>query len=368
MRYLIYILSVLTFACSSSDDPVPEEDIPEESPASIYFPPVNSDKWETVDPESLNWNTSSISDLDNFVTSTNTRALIILKSGRIAYEKYDGLNLLQNTAFTEKTNWYWASAAKTLTSFLIGRAESQGLLSLDDPSNLYLGNNWTSLSSAQEDLITVRNQLTMTSGLDYTVDDPDCTDVECLQYLDAPGNQWFYHNAPYTLLDGVIEVATNGTFDSYFDTQLADKIGMDGFWDYSGYNHIFYSPARSMARFGLLIMAEGNWDGESILDNDSFYSDMINSSQELNPSYGYLWWLNGKISFIPPGLTTSIPSDITPNAPDEMFAAMGRNGQVINIVPSQELVIIRMGDDPDEGLVPFTFQDAMWDIIDDLIN
>ncbi|MEO9482988.1 MAG: serine hydrolase [Ekhidna sp.] len=364
MRYLIAVfIPILLIGCGSSAEPLPEEKEP-----TVYFPPTNSDAWETIDIASLGWDASVVPTLDDFVETTNTRALLILKSGRIVYEKYDGQTLLQTADFTEDSYWYWASAAKTLTSFLIGRAESQNLLSLDDPSNLYLGSGWTSLTSEQEGLITIRNQLTMTTGLDYTVTNPDCFDSDCLQFLDVPGNRWFYHNGPYTLLGDVIEGASGSTFNAYFAAQLANKIGMDGFWEYNGYNHAFYSPARSMARFGLLILAEGKWDGTDVLANDSFYREMSNTSQNLNPSYGYLWWLNGKGSFIPPGLTASIPGDITPTAPDEMFAAMGKNGQLINIVPSQQLVIIRMGDDPDEGLVPFTFQDALWDLLGDLIT
>lgn len=369
MRYLIPVLVIFVIsACGSSNDPAPDPSLDDNlDPSDLYFPPINSDQWETATIESLGWNASIVSELDDFVSTTNTRALLILKNGRIVYEKYDGQNLLETASFTKESYWYWASAAKTLTSFMVGRAESQNLLSLDDASNLYLGNGWTSLTNSQEDLITVRNQLTMTTGLDYTVTNPDCTDPDCLQYLDSPGNRWFYHNGPYTLLDGVVEGASGTTFNSYFAAQLANKIGMEGFWEYNGYNHAFYSPARSMARFGLLILAKGNWDGVEVLDNEDFYNEMINSSQDLNPSYGYLWWLNGKDSFVPPGLTISIAESITPNAPDEMYAAMGKNGQLINIVPSQQLLVIRMGDDPDDGLVPFTFQDAMWGILNDLI-
>ncbi len=365
MRYLILLIVGACLSACNSDNPTPDIDSGENT--ELYFPPLNSEEWETIDIESLNWNTSIISELDDFVDNTNTHGLLILKDGKIAYEKYAGQKLLGNCAFTENSYWYWASAAKTLTSFMIGRAETEGFLNLDDPSSTYLGNGWTSLVQEQELAITVRHQLTMTTGLDYRVSEPDCTEVGCLQYLNDPESQWFYHNAPYTLLDGVVEGATGGSFDDFFNSRLLSKIGMDGFWEYSGYNHIFYSPPRSMARFGLLILAEGNWDGVPILDNKDFYTEMITTSQSLNPSYGYLWWLNGQGSFIPPGQTASIPSDIAPNAPDEMFAAMGRNGQLINIVPSQNLVVIRMGDDPDESLVPFTFQDRLWEILNELI-
>jgi hypothetical protein len=59
-------------------------------------------------------------------------------------------------------------------------------------------------------------------------------------------------------------------------------------------------------------------------------------------------------------LQTVFNQSISPNAPADLFAAMGKNGQLINVVPSKGLVVIRMGDAPDSALVPFTFQDEMW--------
>lgn len=334
---------------------------------SLYFPPIGSSEWNTVDPISLGWDEGAIKDLREYMPESNTKALIILKDGKIAFEHYDGLGF-SNQTFTQESYWYWASAAKTLTSFLIGIAEAEEMLSLDDASSDYLGEGWTGLSSEQESQITVRHQISMITGLDDTVEDSDCTNSECLQYLSDPEQRWAYHNAPYTLLDGVIEKASNQSFDSFFNQQLRDKIGMEGFWDFSSFNHVFYSPARSMARFGLLVLNKGNWDGEEILDNPTYYEDMINSSQNINPSYGYLWWLNGKSSFKVPSLQASFPGSISPNAPADMFAAMGRNGQLINVVPSEKLVIIRMGDDPDNGLVPFTFQDELWKKLNNVFN
>ncbi|MDW3194276.1 MAG: serine hydrolase [Cytophagales bacterium] len=359
MRYLLLFSVFLLCACSNSDDATPLTE--------MYFPPNNSSAWETVTPEALGWNEAVIPELEQFIRDTGTRGLIILKNGRIVFESYDGLTLDGINRFGQNNYWYWASAGKTLTSFLIGQAEAQQLLSLDDPSNTYLGQGWSSLNTDQENAISVRHHLTMTTGLDFNVSDPNCTDPECLQFLNAPGDQWFYHNAPYTILDQVIEGASNQSFDDFFEEQLLNKIGMEGFWEYIGFNHIFFSPPRSMARFGLLILAEGSWNGEPILNNETFFQDMINTSQPLNPSYGYLWWLNGKSAFIPPGITNLVSGDISLEAPEEMIAAIGANGQLINIVPSQQLVVIRMGNATDDSLVPFSIQNQLWDILNELI-
>ncbi len=361
MRYLLLFSIIVYFACSDKNEVDPTVTSP------LYFPPNQSNEWETVSPEDLGWNESAIPALEEFIQNTDTRALIILKNGRIAYESYAGTNLRGTADFNQNSYWYWASAAKTLTSFLIGQCEAQQLLSLDDPSNRYLGVGWSSLSTEQENAITIRHHLTMTTGLDYNVPEPDCTDPACLQFLNAPDEQWFYHNGPYTVLDGVISGASDQSFDDFFEEYLLNKIGMEGFWEYSGYNHLFFSPPRSMARFGLLLLAEGMWDGEAVLDNAPFYEDMLRTSQSFNPSYGYLWWLNGQGSFIPPGITSRITSDISTEAPDEMVAAIGRNGQLINLVPSQQLVVIRMGNTTDTALVPFSIQNQLWEVLNELI-
>lgn len=135
---------------------------------------------------------------------------------------------------------------------------------------------------------------------------------------------------------------------------------MQGFWLYSGFNHVFYSTVRDMARFGLLILNRGLWAGVPILQDESYFQAMTKPSQTINPSYGYLWWLNGQDTFMVPGLQLPFPGPLTPHAPADMIAAMGKNGQLINVVPSQGLVMIRMGDNPDQSLIPLIFQDELW--------
>ena len=95
---------------------------------------------------------------------------------------------------------------------------------------------------------------------------------------------------------------------------------------------------------------------------------MISSSQQLNPAYGYLTWLNGKSHFKVPGSQTDFSGMMTPSAPADMYAAMGRDGQLVNVVPSMGLVMIRMGDAPGDDLVPFTYQEALWQQLTRLTN
>lgn len=332
-----------------------KEDIAE--PKTNYFPPT-SGNWERSDPESLNWEIDNIPDLYNFLDDGNTRAFVLLKEGKIVLEHYYGKNLLGGD-FGESSNWYWASAAKTLTSTLAGIAYDEELLDLQQSSSNYLGSEWSTLSTEQEEAVKVWNHLTMTSGLDDGVLDNDCTEQNCLEYLADPGSRWAYHNAPYTIIDKIVEGASNESFDDYFNQKLRDPIGMDGFWTYIDYNHIYFSTARSMARFGLMIINRGEWDGDRILSED-YHLQMTTSSQDLNPSYGYLWWLNGQSGFQVPGLQFLFNGDITPSAPSDMYAAMGKNGQLLNIVPSQNLVMVRLGENPDNSLVPVTFQEDLW--------
>ncbi len=175
--------------------------------ADLYFPPVNSDSWENLTPASQGWDEAALNELYNYLEEQNSRAFIVLKDGKIVVEKYWGQNLLGNADFTSNTPWYWASAGKTLTAFLTGIAQQEGLLNIGDKTSKYLGEGWTSAPAEKEDLITIRHQLTMTTGLDYEVDDLDCTDPSCLLYKADAGTQWFYRNAAYTLIEQVISNA-----------------------------------------------------------------------------------------------------------------------------------------------------------------
>lgn len=208
----------------------------------------------------------------------------------------------------------------------------------------------------------------MTTGLDYSVEDLDCTDSTCLQYKADAGTQWYYHNAPYTLLDGVLVAASGMSFDEFTDEKVEAMIGSDGDWKVSGDNHVYWSTARDAARFGLLLLNGGYWNGQAVLADEEYFVDMCSSSQNLNPSYGYLTWLNAQESIVFPGLATSFSTSLSDDAPDDLFAAMGKNGQFIDVIPSKKIVVIRMGEAPDDSLVPTVFHNNMWEKINAVID
>lgn len=307
----------------------------------LYFPPaVAGSSWETTDPATLGWCQDRIDSLYAFLEVKNTKAFIVLKDGKIVLEHYFG-------TFTQDSLWYWASAGKTLKSTLVGIAQEEGYLDINMPTSTYLGAGWTSETPAQEQLITVRHQLTMTTGLDDGVTNSDCTDPSCLSYLADPGTRWAYHNAPYTLLGDVVTSATGQSYTTYFNNKLRNPIGMDGFWFPFGDLELYFSTARSMARFGLLALNHMVWDTDTILHDTAFFQDATHPSQSLNLSYGYLWWLNGQPSFMLPQSQFVFAGPAMPDAPADMFCGLGKNNQLLNVVPSQNLVLVRLGNDPD---------------------
>jgi CubicO group peptidase (beta-lactamase class C family) len=326
---------------------------------SLYFPPKTGTTWDTLSPQSLNWCPNEISQLYTYLDSIDTKAFIVLKDGRIVLEKYfDSHNV--------NTIWPWNSAGKTITSFLVGIAKQSGALHLNDTTSKYLGPGWTSCTSGQEDQIRVWNQLTMTTGLDDNVADKYCTLDTCLLFKAPAGTRWAYHNAPYTLLDEVINTATGQSLNAYVLNKLKVPTGITGSFVSAGYNNVYVSNARSMARFGLLILNRGIWNGDTLLSDSTYEYSMRNSSQSINPSYGYLWWLNGKSSYRLPSSQFTFSGWLNPNAPADMFAAWGKDGQIINIVPSQNLVWIRMGNAPDGSPIPNLLNNRIWNYLNRL--
>jgi CubicO group peptidase (beta-lactamase class C family) len=323
---------------------------------NYYFPPKVGTQWDTISSNRLGWCEDSIQELYSFLQNSNTKSFIVLKDGKIVLEKYFG-------TFTKDSAWYWASAGKTVASALVGIAQHEGLLNINDSSSKYLGQGWSSCTSLQEGKITIKHHLTMTTGLDENIVDQDCKTPACLKYKAPAGSRWYYYNAPYLLLHDIISSASGLTLQQYTNTRLLSKIGMSGLW----FNGVFYSKTREMAKFGSMILNQGIWDTDTIIKDRAYYQQMVNTSQNLNLSYGYLFWLNGKASAMLPQSSIVFNQSLLPNAPSDMYAALGKNDQKIYVVPSQKLVVVRMGNSAGPtSFGPSGFDNQLWNRISNL--
>ncbi|MGL2986570.1 serine hydrolase domain-containing protein [Flavobacterium sp. RSSA_27] len=350
-KYLTAIVVLLTFANCSTE----KADTPSTNPTTkTYFPPVTGTVWETKTIESLGWKPTAVQPLLDYLTQKNTKGFIILVDGKIVLEKYFN-------GHSANTPWYWASAGKTLTTAITGIAQQEGMVNSNAKVSDYLGIGWTSLPLAKENLITNKHLLTMTSGIEDLING-DAVDPTSLQYKADAGTRWAYHNV-YVKLQEVIAKATKQTWSEYFNAKLRDKIGMEGSWIQMDNNSVYWSTTRSMARFGLLMLNNGKWENNTIL-NEAFVSEATNTSQNLNLSYGYLWWLNGKDSYRLPQSQLEFKGSIIPSGPTDMYMALGKNDQKIYVIPSKNMVVVRMGEAADNtNLALSDFDEVLWNKI-----
>lgn len=350
MSLWLFVLWSLT-GCGQTD--------PSPSGTSLYFPPRSDAAWETTSPTELGWNTGAISGLKTFLTQTNTKSFMILVNGRIVMEEYFN-------GHTATTEWEWNSAGKTLVSAITGIAGQENLLNPDNKASDYLGTGWTSMPLEKENRITVRHLLTMTSGIDDT---KQLMIRSNLTYVADAGTRWAYSNVFQKLTDVVAKAADTG-FETYFNEKLKNKIGMDGYWSFGPIFTIYHSSTRSMARFGLWALNKGKWGDQSVI-NEAYFTESTRTSQDLNPAYGYLWWLNGKTKFMVPNSQTVFTGFLIPNAPADMYAAMGARDQRIYVIPGRNMVVVRMGsssnpDSPDFAVSGFDAD--FWEKINAVIN
>ena len=314
---LCFLSMLFFFNCTTEDtQPLIEQE-------AIYFPPINSEMWDTKSMSELGWNVTNSQALLDFLEEKNTKGFIMLHNGKIVIESY-------MNGHTESSSWYWASAGKTLTTTVTGIAQDQGILDINDKVSDYIGTGWTSIPLEKENLITNKNLLSMTSGLDDTLGED--ISAENLQYLADAGDRWAYHGV-FLKLQDVVASASNQTWNNYFNTNLKDRIGM------------------------------------TQIVSQNFLNEATNTSQSINLAYGYLWWLNGKSSYHLPQSQLEFDGELIPNAPSDMYCALGKNDQKIYIVPSKNIVVIRMGEAA-EGVnfALSNFDNELWEKINLVIN
>jgi CubicO group peptidase (beta-lactamase class C family) len=349
MKYILLLVTTLSFFSCKKDDTTPITPLPTNE---YYYPPLTGTTWDTKTSTSLGWDDAKLTEAFDYAGTKSTYGLIVLHHGKIVKEQYWN-------GWTTATKYAWNSAGKSMMATLCGIAQQDGILNINNKTSQYLGTGWTSLPLAKENLITVKHNLSMTTGLDDNVPDDNCMTPSCLIYKADAGTRWAYHNAPYRLLQDILGNASGKPFSQYANEKLLYKIGINnGVW----LNYIFYSTTRDAARFGSFVLSKGSWNGTAILSDAAYFNSMTNTSQNYNLSYGYLWWLNGKASAMVPGLQTVFNTSLAPNAPADMFMALGKDDKKIYAVPSLDVVVVRLGDNASGNatLGPSSFDNELW--------
>lgn len=360
---LVFVCTILFFyGCSTDENNTTIPEI-EPVPTGLYFPPTDNSEWESVTAAQLEWDATQIDDLNDYLKSKKTKGFMILKNGRVVMEEYyNGHN--------QNAQWTWFSAAKSLTATFVGVAQDEGILDINNKTSDYLGANWSQLTTDQQDLITVKNHLSMSTGLTAHVGDFIpwiCTLPICLTYTADADTRWAYHQGAFMLLQEMITKNAGMSFQAYCKAKVADKIGMNGNWTNQLGLNIYNSNTRSMARFGLLMQNKGTWDA-TVVVSEAYFDAMTNTSQDINQAYGYCWWLNGKDRFLGTGSQEVFTGSLIPNAPDDMIAALGANDQKIYVVPSEGLVIVRCGESAgNTELGLSSFDNELWEYINAVI-
>jgi CubicO group peptidase (beta-lactamase class C family) len=276
-----------------------------------------------------------------------TLSLMVLHNGQIIHERYaPGVDVTTRTR-----TW---STAKSIAVTLFGMLVDEGRMALDRP----LGFDWFPRAASPETdpraAITLRHVLNMSSGL-YTVDNAglEYATGSGLAYwagassirgarnralIREPGTSWDYENYDTILAVYAMKLALGDaqTYLEYPRRALLDRIGMrntllsvDRFGDFILSSQV-YTNARDLARFGLLYLQNGTWNGERLLSEEwiDFVRTPAPASAARGNFYGGQWWL--------------VPDDRT-DVPHDAYSTAGNRGQYVIVVPSHDLVIVRRG-------------------------
>lgn len=352
-------------ACSRSSPPGETEEGPQVAPADgLYFPSDNA-QWETTDPAAAGWNVEALEAALDYAGAQRSSGVVILLRGRIVAERYwdvetppdviDYSGLIAGRTAAGQVIEDVASIQKSVVAFLVGIAERRGLVAIEAPVSTYLGKGWSRATPEQEGQIRVRHLLSMASGLN-----------EDLTYKGTPGELFQYNTPAYSRLVPVLEEVTGRDINTLTSEWLTERIGMrdSRWWTRPGEVMVpwanvigFVTTARDLARFGLLMQGGGVWAGEDLLRNPDYFERMLSPSTEANPSYGFLWWLNGGSRWIMGRNNTEARDGaLIPAAPEDLYAGLGSLGRKLFVVPSLDLVVTRLGDDPPET----NFSNEIW--------
>ncbi len=321
--------------------------------------------WRECQPEAVGMNSERLRRAMAYAATPafHTEGLVIIRKGHIAGEAYWGNFKIDSTHVSH-------SLAKSFTSALIGIAIDKGFIKGIDERICSYFDEWNGLDRTDfRSRITIRHALTLTTGLEWQEDwskwDPATNDAlkmgrtgRFINYMSQrkglyePGRRFSYSTGDPMLLSRVIQKATGMTAFEFAEENLFKPLNITQVrWDrdrdgYTATAFGLHTTVRDYAKFGYLFLQKGRWEDKQVVPEE-----WVEKSTRTDPSvrtwaaYGYLWHVN-----LPYRLSFNKSSVSTDSIPADGFMAEGVLGQNIIIIPSRDLVIVRVASQTGERL------------------
>ena len=292
--------------------------------------------WEKVEnPEDLGYSLNKLEEAKEFAGKGKTAAVVIVVNGKILYEWGE-----------VERDFITHSARKSFLSALYGKYVQNGTIDLDMTMK-ELGIDDVTPLSEMEKMATIRDCLKARSGvyIDAAAESQGMRSVKPARNSRAPGTYWLYNNWDFNVLSTIFEQITGKTIFQGILEDIALPIQMEHFGSDDDMTfkvdeslhaaYMFKISARDMARFGLLMLRKGKWNGKQIIPDDwvkeitSYCSDAFAYGGD---GYGYMWWVvknNNRLPHFP-------FVDLKEGA----YSARGAYGQYILVIPDYDMVIV----------------------------
>lgn len=314
--------------------------------------PFPDPEWPEGDPLDHGLDPVKVELAAQYAGAHKSNCLLVIRHGVLVFERY-----WQGTdRDTKVKSW---SVGKSYASTVAGLALDHGALGdVNDSVADYV----PELVGSAKEPITLHHLMAMASGLymDLVADNAGITGAPDMtqraldwEVTHPPGVLWEYNNHAVQLMEPVLRNATGMYADEYARQHLWGPIGMDAEWmkDDVGHPALYMNvlaSCRDHARFGYLFLKRGCWNGTQVL-SEAWVDRATAPSQNMSRGYGYWWWLNGETPTLDSTDFSVLPGgSLHPFAPDDAFCAVGLGSQVIEVIPSLDMVVVRFGTAPQD--------------------
>jgi CubicO group peptidase (beta-lactamase class C family) len=327
---IIFIL-LLFQSCSPQLHPGAQEQVT----SGIY---LSTEAMQPINPVSAGWDPEFLANVLDYARENASSGILILYRGNIITEEYWGqrgeksfYEGFKNATDDGRPMEDIASMQKSIISLLIGIACDKEMIYKHSPVNNYIDKGWSLATSDIENSITIAHLLSMTSGLGNNLE---------MKY--HPGEAWQYNTAAYNILMKVLTQTTGKSLQEISDEWLFQPLDItDSYWtkrsDSLGrFPNRLIATHRDLARIAQLIINRGTWENRLVYHDSECIASSFIPSQEINKQYGHLFWLNTQ-------------NERNPFAPADLIEMVGAKERFVTILPLQNIVVVRMGEEPKEG-------------------